>query len=284
MTNTITALINLIKNPTLNLGDFYNARHKANALGDALEEYIKDLYAGTLNEENNQTRLEKIADVISYIGNDSNPPDLILKNGDAIEVKKIESFEGDLQLNSSHPKHKLLSTSTMINEACRNSDGGNWKEKDLLYVIGQVKNKKLLSLFMVYGIDYAASESVYLNIKNRIKDSVESTPNLEFSETNELAKFKRVDPLGITTLRVRGMWILQNPWKTFKDLAGHKKDCKFDFCAVISNEKYNSFAETQELEKLLGVIPEFTISNVKIQNPDNPALLKEAKLIRFTVY
>lgn len=80
------------------------------------------------------------------------------------------------------------------------------------------------------------------------------------------------------------MWILQNPWKTFKDLAGHKKDCKFDFCAVISNEKYNSFAETQELEKLLGVIPEFTISNVKIQNPDNPALLKEAKLIRFTVY
>lgn len=284
MTNTITAIINLIKEPTLNLGDFYNARYKANALGDALEEYIKDLYAGTLNEEHNQTRLEKISKVISYIGNDSNPPDLILKNGDAIEVKKIESFEGELQLNSSHPKYKLLSTSSMINDACRNSDGGKWEEKDLLYVIGQVKSKKLLSLFMVYGIDYAASESVYLNVKNKIKESVESTPNLEFSATNELAKIKRVDPLGITTLRVRGMWVLQNPWKTFKYLTDHKKDCKFDFCAVINTEKYKSFTEIDELENLEKEIPELSISDVKIQHPDNPALLKDAKLIRFTIY
>lgn len=64
MTNTITAIINLIKNPTLNLGDFYNARHKANALGDALEEYIKDLYAGTLNEENNQELFEIYGETI----------------------------------------------------------------------------------------------------------------------------------------------------------------------------------------------------------------------------
>lgn len=112
MTNTITAIINLIKNPTLNLGDFYNARHKANALGDALEEYIKDLYAGTLNEENNQTRLEKIADVISYIGNDSNPPDLILKNGDAIEVKKINCKKWQCK------HHKLLKNLSVLALHC----------------------------------------------------------------------------------------------------------------------------------------------------------------------
>lgn len=48
--------------------------------------------------------------------------DAMLRGGDAIEVKKIESNTGDIQLNSSHPKDKFLFTGSMITEACRNAE------------------------------------------------------------------------------------------------------------------------------------------------------------------
>ena len=54
--------------------------------------------------------LEKYSEVFSYLGNTSNPPDMIIKDGDAIEVKKIEGFN-TLMLNSSYPKQKLYSSS-----------------------------------------------------------------------------------------------------------------------------------------------------------------------------
>lgn len=103
MSNIINAIINMVSDPQLELGDYYNSRHRANAEGDSLEEYIKDLFAGTLREENEQIRLQKISEIFSYLGNDSNPPDAMLYRDDAIEVKKIESVQGDIQLNSSHP-------------------------------------------------------------------------------------------------------------------------------------------------------------------------------------
>lgn len=282
MANTIQAIINLVKDPQIELGDYYNSRHRANGEGDSLEEYVKDLYAGTLRETDEQKRLEKISNIFSYLGNDSNPPDAMIKGGDAIEVKKIESAQGEIQLNSSHPKCKLVSSSPMITEACRTAEKGDWT-KDLLYVVGSVKQKKLRSMFMVYGIDYAASEDVYLRIKSKIKEGVESIPGITMTETDELGRINKVDPLGITKLRVRGMWILQNPWKAFSYVTEQDKKKKFDFCAIVNCEKYHSFNEYKELEKLVVTTPALKITDIKIKNPNNPALLVDAKLIRFSL-
>lgn len=88
MSNILNAIINIINSTQLKLGNYYNLRHRANAEGDNLEEYIKDLFAGTEKEDNEQIRLQKISEVFSYLGNDSNPPDAMLHGGDAIEVKK----------------------------------------------------------------------------------------------------------------------------------------------------------------------------------------------------
>ena len=283
MANTIRAILNLIKDPQLELGDYYNSRHRANGEGDSLEEYIKDLYAGTLRESNEQVRLQKISEAFSYIGNDSNPPDAMLYGGDAIEVKKIESVQGDIQLNSSHPKCKLYSSSRMITEGCRNAENGNWVEKDLLYIVGSVKNKNLKSMFMVYGIDYAATEETYLRIKRTIKEGVEGLPGIQFAETDELGRLNKVDPLGITSLRIRGMWILKNPWKAFSYITQLDKTKKFEFCAIINKEKYNSFDESKELDELGKHTNGLIIQNVKIKNPNNPAILIDAKMIRFTI-
>ncbi len=57
------------------------------------------------------------------------------------------------------------------------------------------------------------NDAIYQTIKSRIKQGVETIEGVEFTETKELGKIKKVDPLGITDLRVRGMWHIQSPFK-----------------------------------------------------------------------
>lgn len=282
MSNTIQAIINLINRPQLELVDYYNSRHRANSEGGSLEEYIKDLYAGTFDETDENRRKEKIDEVFSYLGNDSNPPDAMLRGGDAIEVKKNESAKKDIQLNSSYPKRKLESTSSMISQDCRNAEDGEWV-KDLLYVIGHVKNKQLKSIFMVYGDDYAASKDVYLGVKQNIKEGILNTPGLEFVETEELGRINMIDSLCITRLRVRGMWILQNPWKVFEYVTSLDTGKEFEFCAIINKVKYESFPEHKVLEKLVGKKEGLAINDIEIKDPNNSKELIAAKMIRFSI-
>ena len=56
MSNIIRAIINLVDNPIIGIMDYYNSKNRANSMGEALEEYIKDLYAGTIEETNEQVR------------------------------------------------------------------------------------------------------------------------------------------------------------------------------------------------------------------------------------
>ena len=89
--NIINAIINLVNNPITEINAHYKSKNRANNTGEALEEYIKDLFCNTFNEDNELKRNESISETFSYLGNQNNPPDAMLKNGDAIEVKKIES-------------------------------------------------------------------------------------------------------------------------------------------------------------------------------------------------
>ena len=103
----------------------------------------------------------------SYIGNQNNPPDLIIRNGDAIEIKKIENLNSAIALNSSYPKAKLHADSPMITKSCRECE--DWREKDILYVIGVVAKENILkSLWFVYGDCYAAEKEIYEKIKNTL--------------------------------------------------------------------------------------------------------------------
>lgn len=169
----------------------------------------------------------------------------------------------------------------MITAGCRNAENGEWIEKDLLYIVGSVKNKTLKSMFMVYGMDYAADEETYLRIKRTIKNGVEELPNIQFAETDELGRLNKIDPLGGTSLRIRGMWILQNPWKAFSYITQMDTSKKFEFCAIINEDKYNSYKNKDELEKIKN--NSLNITDVKIKNPNNPAVLMNAKMIRFSL-
>ncbi len=281
MSNIINAIIQLVENPKFELRKYSESHNRANNMGEALEEYIKDIFAGTVNETDENIRNQKLSEVFSYLGNQNNPPDSMLWGGDAIEVKKIESNDSSLALNSSYPKAKLFADSPMIKKACRTCE--NWTVKDMIYAVGVVDDNNIKSLALVYGDDYCAEKSVYEQIKSVIKTGVESITGVEFSETKELGRVNRVDPLGITYLRVRGMWGIENPFSVFNYVYKRDYSKKFNFMALINEEKYYSFDNYSDLENLCERVKEFQINDVKIKNPNNPAQLKSAKLITYAV-
>ncbi|MCL2699150.1 MAG: NgoPII family restriction endonuclease [Defluviitaleaceae bacterium] len=275
--NTLIAIKNIVTMPIGDLRSFYVSRNRANNMGEALENYIKDVFAGTLHETNEQDRLVRLEEVFSYSGNQNNPPDMIVRNADAIEVKKTESVMAALALNSSYPKAKLFVGNSKISEACRNCE--NWQEKDMLYAVGVVKGNHLKKLFFVYGVDYAASAETYERPLNIISNAVNTIPDVELSPTNEIARVNRVDPLGVTNLRVRGMWEIKNPSKVFSYVYA-PRDTDFELTAIINTEKYNSFPS--EDRAALENIEDVEISDIRIKTPDNPSVLKQAKMIRFS--
>lgn len=201
----------------------------------------------------------------------------MLENGDAIEVKKIESFNAALALNSSYPKHKLYSDSSMISSSCKKVE--IWKEKDMIYAIGVVeKNKNVLkSLCFVYGTNYCASDAVYNRIKTMIKNGVEIIPGIQFTESKELGHINKVDPLDITYMRVRGMWGIENPFKVFNYVYQRDNSKEFNFMSIIDLDKWNSFDNVDTLIELESKVENLKIIDIEIKNPDNPA-----KLVRFS--
>jgi len=291
MSNILSAISNIIANPVVELKDFYFGRNRANNMGEALESYVKDAFADTFHEADEGKRLERFERVFSYTGNKNNPPDAMIRSGDAIEVKKIESHGSQLALNSSHPKAKLYANSDMITNACRDCE--EWVEKDMIYTVGVVNGNQLKKLFFVYGVDYAASGEIYQRIKNTISDGLHMIPNVELAETNEIGRVNRVDPLGITDLRVRGMWGIENPSKVFSYIYTPQV-CDFELVAIINDEKYYSFSDDERMNFQMLISTNYNfkdelyhkceMKDVKIKTPDNPSVLKTAKLIMFRRY
>lgn len=281
MSNIIDAIYHLITHFSGSLNRETHGFNRANQMGGALEEWIKDLFANTSHITDETERLIQLSNTFSYLGNQNNPPDMILKNGDAIEVKKVIGKDATLALNSSYPKHKLFSHSPLLTQECKTCEP-DWVEKDLIYVVGVVpKNQTVQSLCMVYGVDYAANHEIYERIKRTITTGIEQIEQIEFTPTNELAKVKKIDPLGITDLRVRGMWSIASPFKVFDYIYKRDDEKSFNFMCLINLEKYQSFDNVAKIEQLVGQVADFHIKDVFIKNPNNPAQLKSAKLITF---
>lgn len=278
MTNLLKAIKNIIENPIIDLVSHYKGSNRANSMGDALETYVKDAFCNSF-QKSDEEKDKLYSQNFSYLGNQNNPPDIIIKNGDAIEVKKIETLKSAIALNSSYPKDKLYFDDSRITENCKNSDGGNWKQKDIVYIVGVTPQSKLKSLFFVYGDCYSANREIYQRIADKISNGISEIPDVELVKTNELAKVKKVDPLGITDLRVRGMWHIENPIKVFENFTQNIKDFNFRMSIILLEEKYLSFPE--EDRNYLEKSKNLEIKNIEIKSPNNPAVLLEAKLISY---
>lgn len=280
MTNILEAIVNIVDNPILEIRNHYAGRNRANNVGEALETFVKDAFANIIHATDEKERMQRYNEVFSWLGNQNHPPDIIIRQGDAIEVKKTQSVNSDLALNSSYPKSNIQSNSTMITQECRTCE--EWIEKDLIYCVGHTNDESVNSLWMVYGNIYAAKHETYQVIKQKITDGINEIPNVELSETNELGRVNRVDPLGITNLRIRGMWQIQNPRRVFNYLHIQTSN-KFELVAIIPTNKYNSFPNDSKnrIENLGN--ENLTINNVRVKDPNNPANLLDAKLIVFKI-
>lgn len=279
MTNILEAIVNIANNPVVAIRNHYTGRNRANNIGEALEMFVKDAFANTIQEQDEQVKNTKFSQVFSWLGNQNHPPDIMIREGDAIEVKKTQSANSDLALNSSYPKSNIQSNSNMITQECRTCE--NWTEKDLIYCVGHTTDDSIKSLWMVYGNIYAAKHETYQVIKQKITDGINEIPNVELAETNELGRVNRVDPLGITNLRIRGMWQIQNPRRVFNYL--HTTGDTFELVAVIPTNKYNSFpTDSKNRIENLGN-PNLEISDVQVKDPNNPANLIDGKLIVFKI-
>ncbi len=262
------------------LTELYSGQNRMNNVGTALEYFVKDIFCSSMGVVGLENKNRKHSVYLSYSGNQNNPPDFIVKNGDAVEVKKIGKPVGSIALNSSYPKSKLHNDDVRIRQSCRECDGGNWSSKDIIYAIGSVSESKIKTLWFVYGDCYVAEREVYEKTFKSISKKVHEIDHLEFKpKTNEIAGVRKIDPLGITYLRVRGMWGIDTPHKVFGSLTEFSRESNFSAFTLMLDEKYKSFPkqDRHNIESNSNI----KIKSVEIRSPNNPVNYLEAKLICF---
>ena len=277
MTNILEAIYNIVNQKNFEIRAMYSGRNRANGMGDALENYIKDAFAGTFGVSDELQKMQIYNQKFSWLGSQNNPPDIMIKGGDAIEVKKTQSANSSLALNSSYPKTDLRHTSPMITKECKECE--DWTVKDLIYCVGHTTDTSLKSLWMVYGNSYAAKHETYQRIKTTISSGIRTIPDVVFADTKELGRVNQVDPLGITNLRIRGMWQIENPRKVFNYLH-EPTDKDFELVCIIPIEKYSDLPKVSRT-KLEGLKENgFSIEDKQIKDPNNPVKLMDCKLIK----
>jgi hypothetical protein len=283
MSNILVAFSNIIQNYQINVSNIQTGNNRANNMGEGLEAYIKSAFASNFLESDKKKVKSNLNSTFSYMGSKNNPPDIILKSSDAIEVKKVEQL-GTLQFNSSHPKSKLLSSNPKIKAKCKECDGGLWVEKDILYAVGHVPKgtKQLKSLWFVYGVNYAADKEVYTSVETKVKDALNLAKELDIiTDTKELGRVTSIDSMDITYLRIRGMWVIKHPAKVFSHLYEQDTNSVFSLVAIIPLDKYSSFPkkDRDNLESLENV----QVSDETVPDPNNACDLMNVKLLIFSV-
>ena len=287
-TNILRAIVTVVNSGIPNVIDYYRSENRINSVGDALELFAKDIFANSVTITDLNDKKEAHREVFSWGGNANNPPDFMIRGGDAVEVKKITSATARIALNSSYPSAKLQVDSPMILEDCRNCE--NWTEKDNIYFIGCItgqtqEERRLSSLWLVYGDCYAAKKEVYERIRNTITSGIRQIHGVELSHTKELARVNKVDPLGITNLRVRGMWDITHPIKVLNYLnISIDLNKSFQMYVLMRKSKYYSFSiediEILERYRKSGVIE---IRDIEIIDPNNTMKKIETKLITYEI-
>ena len=279
--NLLTAIKNISDFKTNDLRNYFTTYAiRINAVGEQLEYYVKDAIRGSFKSAKAQKDTDRYKGIFSYLGNQNNPPDLIIKSGDAFEVKKIQTFKASLALNNSPPKDRLSCKDPRITSECRKVDGGQWRSKEIFYVIGWVEKGKIKYLYFVHGRCYAAEKEIYerraVGLKRNI-DNYFALEGLEATRTSELGRINRMDPLGITNFRIRGMWEIQNPIKVFSYVYNYNKRRDFSLAALMLKSKFDSFPK-EDIDSLMAD-DQINLRDVEIKNPNNPAELIDAKLI-----
>ncbi len=290
--NVLNAIAALARYRDNNLGTYAkNYAIRINAVGEKFEYYAKDLLTGSFYSGEDE-RVLAYSREFSYLGNQNNAIDAIAKGGDAFEIKKVEArpnglTSGKIALNNSPPKDVLHRDDPRLRSDVKEIDGGNWGQKDMFYAVGSTLGQKVKHIYFVQGTCYAARREVYAGMFNSVRGMVQGSvgaSGVEFEGTKELGRIRRVDPLGITDFRLRGMWEIKHPAEVFHRIAPISEESEFTCYAIMEAQKFNeelgkrgATAESFFGGEALGMASH---GLVKINDPNNPANLKDAVLIK----
>lgn len=282
--NLLTAMINIANHGRNDLTTIVTGNNRANIMGDALEVYVRDAYCNTFGLQNSEEKAERHEAVFSYIGNSKNPPDFMVRGGEAVEVKKIEKQTKTFQLNSSNPKNKLLRSDGKITATCRAAENGDWNEKPLVYAIGLVQQDALKELFLVDGESYVADKEVYETVFERARNAVRTGfSDDELANTVEIAKISKTDALGSAHLRVRPMWILKHPKEVFSEYIHISENASINVVAILPKHKFENYDNTQDFLDIAREDRRFRIETITVPNPNTPEEAMEVVIIHLAV-
>ena len=101
-----------------------------------------------------------------------------------------------------------------------------------------------------------------------------------FAKTKELGRVNQIDLLKRTNLRLRGMYLMDNPWNAF-NIQAIEQDKEIVMYALIPTTKYNSFDNTQMFEDFCDTIGTMFIRDVEVPDPTYANQTIECKMITF---
>lgn len=257
MTNLLKAIKTLVENPIIDWKIYYNHKQRKMLIGDNLNSLILDLFANTIKKNDENTRMIKFSECFSYIGNENNPPNLILKDGDAVKIKLLDSKSSEIKMTSSYPRSRLFYDDPAIGSHCFYCE--NWKVKDLIYVLGITENNSIAQLWFVYGDCYFADRKIYEKL-------------LDITDPLRVTKFNNFQKCRIA-----------NPNKVFDYLPNQEGSHQFNCQCILRLDKYYSFPfrDRRNLESL-AVNNKINILDIEIKSPEQPEKIISAKLIKFS--
>ncbi len=279
--NILIAVKNISDLKNNNLSNYFESYStKIETTRQQIGYYIKDAISRTSKSSKEKKLKIRYKETLSYIGNKNSPPDFIIKNGDAFIIKKNQTVKSGLILGNSPPKDSLNWNDPWILKNCRKVDGGQWNKKDIFYVTCMVEKDKIKYLYFIQGQCFIADKEVYKKKMQGLKKTIENylkSEGMEKPLTSGLGKIDKLDPLGVTTLRIRDVWRIQNPIKIFSDLYEYDRNQKFTMVVIMLKNKFNSFPK-KDVEKIVSD-KLIEVKNEKIKNPNDPTEMIDVKLI-----
>ena len=261
------------------------------AQGSKLEEIVKDILCG-VDFSHISSREKLHTKFLAHEGEANNPPDAMFRGGDrgdAFEIKKIDSVtKTSLELNSSYPYSYLTSEMKRLTQNARECE--KWEKRDLFYAIGNIQWGRQTGnwIWFVEGGVFAQDAAFYEKIESDLKPAITSAlkaNNLTPSATNELGRANQLDHLKRTSLRVRGMWIVDNPTRTFAALEGVQENPSAHLVAhaLMKKSKWETLLKDMdnkktEIDRLISL--GFLVSDVQVHDPNEANQMLACKLIR----
>jgi len=250
--------------------------------GSGLELWVKHFLARTIGYANPVEIQGRWRNVYSFLGGTNNPPDLMIRGSYAIEVKKSEVATkvlrrpSSLQLNSSFPNRILSVDDPRLQRECL--DAESWRQKPFIYVFGLVdkQTSSVRSLWLVDGRCISDLRSSYEAIIRKIQAPLTAMGS---EATNELGRFNRVDALGQTSLRVRGMWQLVHPAISLQKFLIAPGTRDFVFNCVLPENDFILFPEDDIAAIRIREHKGLMSSCRAIPDPTNANLSMQARII-----